>query len=80
MKKSISFWIFCIAGAVLALLSLVYAIIFGAAYSNFTAGGEVFRAALHLNLLITLIVFNSLYLIALAVFLLIRKLRFKTKR
>jgi len=75
MHKNIAFLVFTIVGGLLAAFSLALAISFGVAYSSFVAGGEAFRASLYLDLLITLIVFNSLYFIALGVYLGLRYLK-----
>jgi len=76
MKKNWLFIALLITGAVLATLNLIYFIIFMVQYAQFTGGvTELFSGSLHLDLLITLIVLNSVYVVGLGLYFTLRKLR-----
>jgi len=76
MKINIVHLILWIVGAILAVFSIALGISFAIAYTSFADGvAEVFRAGLYRDLLITLIVFNFLYVLILVVFFILRKKR-----
>jgi ABC-type antimicrobial peptide transport system permease subunit len=74
MKRNVTILIFGFAAAVLTLLNIVYGVLFAVGLINFYGGG-VFNAQTHLSLSITLIVFNALFVLLLAAYLIFRKVR-----
>jgi len=73
MNKNLFFLIFAISGGVLLILNIAYTCTFFIGLNLYNTGSvDFFRANLFLNLLITLIIVNALYLIGLGVYLGIR--------
>ena len=75
LKKNVWFIIMLSIALALIIFNIVYGIIFIVAFTNMEAGVSVFSSELHLNLLITTIVLNAVYLITLGVMIVIRKVR-----
>jgi len=75
LKKNVWFIVMAAIAAALIIFNIIYGIIFIIAYTNIDAGASVFASELHLNLLITTIVLNAVYLITLAVMVIIRKVK-----
>jgi len=77
LKKNVWFIIMLSIGLALVIFNIVYGIIFSVAVYNMTVGDSIFASELHLNLLITAIVLNAVYLLTLGIMLLVRRLKDK---